>query len=144
MADTLKTDYKDDVLDTSVNERRKYQMIQNEDGTVSFVDVTEYLQVGDSFGAKDINALNNKLSTVSTGANKITITRKTGTFTATGTHMIDLGGKKNIFGLSAFILSGAIPIPCAIQGQRHLRFNMQPVTTVESEVSYEYFEYSIT
>lgn len=56
MAD-LKTDYKDDVLDTEVNELRKYQMIQNEDGTVSFVDVTEYLQVGDSFGSADVNAI---------------------------------------------------------------------------------------
>ena len=59
MADlTLKTDYKDDVLDASKNTRRKYQMIQNEDGTVSFVDVTEYSQVGDSFGSADINATN--------------------------------------------------------------------------------------
>lgn len=59
MADTttLKTDYKDDVLDTSKNTQRKYQMIQNEDGTVSFVDVTEYSQTGDSFGAKDVNAI---------------------------------------------------------------------------------------
>lgn len=58
MADiTLKTDYKDDVLDTSVNTQRKYQMIQNEDGTVSFVDVTEYSQVGDSFGSADVNAI---------------------------------------------------------------------------------------
>lgn len=57
MAD-LKITYKDDILDTSVNERRKYQMIQNEDGTVSFVDVTEYSQEGDSFGSLDINATN--------------------------------------------------------------------------------------
>ena len=58
MADTtLKTDYKDDVLDTSKNTQRKYQMIQNEDGTVSFVDVTEYSQTGDSFGAKDVNEI---------------------------------------------------------------------------------------
>lgn len=59
MADTtLKTDYKDDVLDTSKNTQRKYQIIQNNDGTVSFVDVTEYSQVGDSFGGTDINATN--------------------------------------------------------------------------------------
>lgn len=57
MAD-LKTDYKDDVLDTSKNEKRKYNIIQNEDGTVSLEDVTEYSQVGDSFGAADINATN--------------------------------------------------------------------------------------
>lgn len=57
MAD-LKTNYKDDVLDTSVNEKRKFNMIQNSDGTVSFEDVTEYTQTGDSFGAADINATN--------------------------------------------------------------------------------------
>ena len=57
MAD-LKTNYVDDVLDTSVNEKRKYNMIQNADGTVSFVDVTTYTQNGDSFGAKDVNDTN--------------------------------------------------------------------------------------
>lgn len=53
----LRTDYKDDILDTEINKRRKYQMITNEDGTVSFEDVTEYLQEGDSFGALDVNAI---------------------------------------------------------------------------------------
>ena len=57
MAD-LKTNYVDDVLDTSVNVKRKYNMIQNVDGTVSFDDVTTYTQNGDSFGAKDINDTN--------------------------------------------------------------------------------------
>ena len=57
MAD-LRTDYKDDVLDTSVNTQRKYQMTTNEDGTVSFADATEYSQVGDTFGAADVNAMN--------------------------------------------------------------------------------------
>lgn len=51
----LRTDYVDDVLDTSKNTIRKYKQIQNGDGTVSFVDVTEYLTVGTEFGAKDIN-----------------------------------------------------------------------------------------
>lgn len=49
--------YKDDILDTSVNTRRKYRMIQNADGTVSFEDATTYLQIGDNFGAADINEL---------------------------------------------------------------------------------------
>lgn len=57
MAD-LKTNYKDDVLDTSKNQKRKYKMIQNPDGTVSFEDVTVYTQEGDSFGGADINATN--------------------------------------------------------------------------------------
>ena len=65
----LKTNYKDDVLNTEVNERRKYQMIQNDDGTVSFVDVTDYSQVGDSFGALDINATNEKCNEINSNLN---------------------------------------------------------------------------
>ena len=61
MAD-LKTTYKDDLLDTSVNEKRKYNMIQNADGTVSLEDVTVYSQVGDSFGAGDVNKANEKIN----------------------------------------------------------------------------------
>jgi hypothetical protein len=63
MAD-LKTNYVDDVLDTTKNQLRKYQQIQNDDGTVSFVDVTEYAQVGTSFGAKDINDTNAAINDV--------------------------------------------------------------------------------
>lgn len=61
MAD-LKTNYKDDVLNTSKNEKRKFRMIQNDDGTVSFDDATEYMQQGDAFGAADINATNAKIN----------------------------------------------------------------------------------
>lgn len=63
MAD-LKTNYVDDVLDTTKNQLRKYNQIQNNDGTVSFVDVTEYTQVGTSFGAKDINDTNAAINEV--------------------------------------------------------------------------------
>lgn len=63
MAD-LKTNYVDDVLDTTKNQLRKYQQTQNDDGTVSFVDVTEYTQVGTSFGAKDINDTNAAINDV--------------------------------------------------------------------------------
>ena len=54
----LRTDYRDDVLDTSVNTKRKFNMITNLDGTVSFEDVTKYAQVGDSYGSTDINETN--------------------------------------------------------------------------------------
>ncbi len=54
----LRTDYRDDVLDTSVNTKRKFNMIRNLDGTVSFEDMTEYEQNGDVFGAADINNMN--------------------------------------------------------------------------------------
>lgn len=68
MAD-LKTNYVDDVLDTTKNQLRKYQKIQNDDGTVSFVDVTEYTQVGTSFGAKDINDTNAAINDVNGNLN---------------------------------------------------------------------------
>ena len=82
MAD-LKTNYVDDVLNTSVNAKRKYNMIQNADGTVSFDDVTAYTQNGDSFGAKDVNDTNtavNELNENLTAFNVDTQTYSTETF----------------------------------------------------------------
>lgn len=58
----LKTNYKDDVPDESVNVNRKFNMIDNGDGTVSFEDATEYEQVGDNFGALDVNAITKTLT----------------------------------------------------------------------------------
>lgn len=37
---------------------RKYRMITNDDGTVSFQDVTDYKRLGSCFGAEQINAIN--------------------------------------------------------------------------------------
>ena len=51
---TLKTNYKDDIFSGN----RKYNMISNGDGTVSFIDMTTYSQVGDAFAGADINATN--------------------------------------------------------------------------------------
>lgn len=87
MAD-LKTNYVDDVLDTTKNQLRKYQQIQNDDGTVSFVDVTEYTQVGTSFGAKDINdtnaAINDVNGNLDTKIQIIRLSEKTGTDSNSG------------------------------------------------------------
>ena len=71
MAD-LKTNYKDDVLDTSKNTKRKYNTIQNSDGTISLEDVTEYTQKGDDFGAADINATNAKVNEVNSNLTELT------------------------------------------------------------------------
>ena len=49
----LKEDYKDAVFAGL----RKYKMLDNGDGTVSPVDMTEYETAGDKFGAKDVNAI---------------------------------------------------------------------------------------
>lgn len=48
----VRTDYKDDIFDGN----RKYQMIKNNDGTYSLVDVTEYIQEADIFNAAEINS----------------------------------------------------------------------------------------
>lgn len=64
----LKENYKDDILDTSQNVKRKYQMENNGDGTVSFTDVTEYTQQGDSFGASDLNAMAHAINNTSSDA----------------------------------------------------------------------------
>lgn len=58
----LKTDYKNDVLDTSVNDNRKYEMTNNSDGTISLTDVTVYSQEGSLLGANDINATNERVN----------------------------------------------------------------------------------
>lgn len=55
---SLRTDYKDDVLVGA----RKYRMVNNPDGTVSFIDVTEYEQEGDTYGAMDVNGQNEAIN----------------------------------------------------------------------------------
>lgn len=54
----LQVDFKDDVLQAAMAGKRKYRVIQNEDGTISLEDVTEYSQVGSNFGASKMNATN--------------------------------------------------------------------------------------
>lgn len=103
MAD-LKTNYVDDVLDTTKNQLRKYQQIQNDDGTVSFVDVTEYTQVGTSFGAKDINDTNAAINDVNRKLEqKISFNIKEYIFSVVASSEPTI---KNIDENDAFILSG--------------------------------------
>ena len=51
---TLSTDFKDDILNESVNTKRKYNVIHNNDGTESYEDVTSYSQTGSQYGAKEV------------------------------------------------------------------------------------------
>ena len=59
---TLPTNYRDDILNSSAEGKRKYIMSYNQDGTVSFEDVTPYEQVGSDFGAGDINTANEAIN----------------------------------------------------------------------------------
>jgi hypothetical protein len=54
----LRTDYRDDIFSGN----RKYSQIDNGDGTISFTDETQYDQVGDSFGATQINEIDGKIN----------------------------------------------------------------------------------
>ena len=54
----LKTDYRDDMFAGA----RKYAMTTNDDKTISLIDMTEYTQEGDFFGANDINASNTEIN----------------------------------------------------------------------------------
>lgn len=54
----LPTNFKDDILGATMDNLRRYKMIENSDGTVSLQDVTDYAQVGSDFGAAQMNATN--------------------------------------------------------------------------------------
>ena len=54
----LKTDYQD----YTFTGNKKFNLINNSDGTVSLEDMTEYSVEGDEFGANDINATNQRVN----------------------------------------------------------------------------------
>ena len=55
---TLPVNYQDDILNSAMGGKRRFKLINNSDGTVSLDDVSTYDQVGSSFGASQINAMN--------------------------------------------------------------------------------------
>lgn len=59
----LKVDYTNDVFEGN----RKYQVTNNDDGTISLTDVTEYTKEGDTFGGDDINSTNKEVNRLSNG-----------------------------------------------------------------------------
>lgn len=59
----MKTDYKNDILAESMNGLRRYEMINNDDGTVSFRDVSEYTQTGDGVTAGAMNEIGKAINT---------------------------------------------------------------------------------
>lgn len=55
---TLPVNFRDDVLASAMGGKRRYNIVQNTDGTYSLEDVTTYTQVGSNFGAAQMNAIN--------------------------------------------------------------------------------------
>lgn len=66
----LPTNYMDDIMASSMDGKRRYNLIQNSDGTVSLEDVTNYTQVGSNFGAAQMNQTNTAVNN-SADKNKI-------------------------------------------------------------------------
>ena len=60
----LPVNFKDDILNTGVNQKRKYQQTYNADGSVSFEDVTAYQQKGSNFGAQEVNETNGAVNNI--------------------------------------------------------------------------------
>ena len=105
----LRTDYVDDVLDTSSNTKRKYDMTNNGDGTVSFTDVSVYAQEGDTFGGIDINKTNSQVNANTTALGGISFSYNSldNHFYATdGTHTKKLGSADGS-ATTAQVLEGA-------------------------------------
>lgn len=69
--ENLSTDYKDDILDTEINTKRRYRMTTNADGTVSFTDETSYAQTGTQYGAKDVNEERSTINEIISAINNI-------------------------------------------------------------------------
>lgn len=69
----LDMNYKDDVFEGN----RKYVMSNNGDGTVSLVDATQYITVGDALGSLDINKINAAIMGFSTCTTNIIDTKHT-------------------------------------------------------------------
>lgn len=67
----LKTNYKDAELSPSMNGKRQYELQYNEAGYTNLVDKTAYTEVGDTFGADDINATNSAVNELNQNLNDI-------------------------------------------------------------------------
>lgn len=68
---TLPINFKDDILNSSMGGKRRYNLIQNSDGTVSLEDVTTYTRMGSDFGAAQMNQTNQAVNQSCDKANVI-------------------------------------------------------------------------
>ena len=63
---SLRTDFKDDVLDTTQNTNRVFNIKDSKgnivEGNVSLEDITEYTQEGDNYGANEVNEQNETIN----------------------------------------------------------------------------------
>lgn len=58
----MKTDWKEDILAPSMDGKRRYHIYENEDASISLIDSTQYDQVGDIFGAEELNQIGEEIN----------------------------------------------------------------------------------
>lgn len=58
----LPENYRNEVLNDAMGNRRQYRMIENANGTISFIDVSVYDLEGSIFNANDINAITEQVN----------------------------------------------------------------------------------
>ena len=58
----LPTNFMDDILNESMNGKRKWTITQNDDGTYTLDDATTYDQLGNTFGQAQVNAMNKAIN----------------------------------------------------------------------------------
>ena len=85
---TLRTNYQDDILAAAMDGKRQYQMINNPNDTVSFVDVTDYTQNGDTFSAGDVNGIDTQVN-----ANTQNIATNAGNIIINANNIASVDGK---------------------------------------------------
>lgn len=99
---TLPTNYKNTEY-ASGTTIQKFNMIQNSDGTVSFEDVTDYSQVGSTFGADELNATN---EAVNASADKSDILDSAVAINANTTN----GKMAGAYGVKELLIGGLSPV----------------------------------
>ena len=58
----LPTNFMDDILNESMNGKRRWTITQNDDGTYTLEDATTYDQLGNTFGQAQVNAMNKAIN----------------------------------------------------------------------------------
>ncbi len=58
----LPTNFMDDILNESMNGKRRWIITQNDDGTYTFEDATTYDQLGNTFGQAQVNEMNKAIN----------------------------------------------------------------------------------
>ena len=97
---TLPTNYQDDVLKSSMNGKRRYNITDNSDGTKSLDDATQYEKVGSNFGAADMNKTNAAVNAAADASKIMDNVDDIAAITQAGYMMGALAGKQLIQNLA--------------------------------------------